>query len=186
MIYATAKTELTCWDEIIWKVELGLPASKNATTKFSPFEILYGFTPRLHAYQQKIEKQNDVLRIRSEIVKRNEEIESFKHKFMVGQSVMIRSAKRKVGIDEKRYFGPGKITQLKGHKSYLFEVFNKIIHRHEDHLKGFKGIIEKHSDVSTSIQSRAIISDNVRRYPQRSRMKTSRYGFYLLERGCNT
>ena len=78
---------------------------------------------------------------------------------------MIRSAKRKVGIDEKRYFGPGKITQLKEHKSYLIEVFNKIIHRHEDHLKGFKGIIKKHSDVSTSIQSRAIISDNVRRSP---------------------
>ena len=64
---------------------MGLRASKSAT-KFSPFEAVYGFNPRLDSQQLKIENAILISEIRSEIRAKNEKKikrlnNEFLHKF---------------------------------------------------------------------------------------------------------
>ena len=49
MLYATARSKRQVWDEVIGNVVLGLRASKNLVTFLFHFEVIYGFTPKLHA-----------------------------------------------------------------------------------------------------------------------------------------
>ena len=94
MIYATAKKDRAEWDSVIWKVLLGLRASKSGT-KFSPFEVFYGFNPRLDTQQFKIENAISISEIRSEIRAKNEKKikrlnNEFLYKFKEDDMLMIR------------------------------------------------------------------------------------------------
>ena len=104
MMYASAKHDHVDWDEVVWKVQLGLRASRSVATGFSPFQLTYGFLPRVSMCQRSAYSKNTSKNYRSELVKHNELIDNennqYKHKFKVGDKVMIRSEKRKI-IREK-------------------------------------------------------------------------------------
>ena len=184
MIYATSKKENADWDEVIWRVLLGLRASKSSLN-YTPFEIVFGFNPRLSPLETDLNNKLDRRKIRKEIYDRNEEIsmknKTFLHKFKVGDTVMVRSATKKVGINEKRYFGPGKVVKCLDFRSYLVNVEGKTVHRHENHLKRtcLKEHFDSYSSTFTSVYSAKKPALIQPRYPERSRLKTARYGFDL-------
>ena len=121
----------------------------------------------LDSQQFKIHNTISLLEIRSEIRAKNEKKikrlnNEFLHKFKKGDMVMIRSPVKKNGIDEKCFFGPGKIIE-----SYLILVNDKLVLRHENHLKKFRSDQNSLSIGSTSIFSRKQQSINQPRFAHR-------------------
>ena len=80
---------------------------------------------------------------------------------------IVWSRVKKIGIDEKRSFGPGKIIECMDHKSYLTLVNDKLVLGHENHLKTFSGNQKSLSIGSTSIFSRKQQSINQPRFAHR-------------------
>jgi len=195
MLYATAKSEGKFWDEVLGNVTLGLRASKNISVKFSPFEIVYGFLPKLDSHHDITCPRNNAVEIWRELRSSNNLIiknnEKYSHKFHVGDKVLVKSGKDKVAINEQRYFGPGQIVACKPHKSYVVVLNGKELNRHEDHLKKFPLIDRKtNKSTTTSIKTRKDIKvkrtkDFLSRYPKRERQKPIKFGFTLNEGGCN-
>ena len=94
---------------------------------------------------------------------------------------MVRSATKKLGIGKKRSFGPGKVNECLDCRSYLVNVGNKTVHRHENYLKEayLKENFDSYSSAFTSVYSAKKPVHIEPRYPQRSRLQTTRYGFNL-------
>ena len=184
MLYATAKKDRKNWDEVIWKVEMGLRSSKNFGTGYTPFEVIYGFLPKLDSYfsfsEIKMKNSSEIQqKIRLNNIQNEQINQQYKPKFKVGEKVMIRSSKTNIGINDKRFFGPGIIEKLTNYKSYLIRIDGKSIRRHEDHLKHFYEESNSISEISTSVISRKNEHSVELRYPQRTRQHIQRYGFNL-------
>jgi len=192
MIFCCSQEKGKEWDEVLHIVETGLRSTKNRNTGYSPFHILYGFTPKVSKWVssrtiEEIDKRResiykDLKNINNQLAHKNEKI---KHRFNVGDRVMIRVADKKPGVYSKRFDGPGEIVQLRKNKSYLIRIKNKIIVRHEDHIKFVKSTSSFNHSSITSIESTKRSNNKYRlnqeegRYPERQRQQTIRYGYDL-------
>jgi len=79
MIFACCGEKGKEWDEVLHLVETGLRSTKHNGTGHTPFNILYGFTPKLSKWfmarnMSDTQKRRDT--VRAEIDNRNKEIEA--------------------------------------------------------------------------------------------------------------
>jgi len=194
MIFACCGEKGKEWDEVLHLVETGLRSTRHNGTGHTPFNILYGFTPKLSKWfmarnMSDTQKRRDT--VRAEIDNRNKEIEAqnnrINSKFYPGDNVMIRVSEQKPGVYAKRFIGPGKIIRKRANKSYVVKIGDKTYVRHEDHVKLTK--LNAVSSHATSIhsayqQQTTQVRDHAShtqfdRYPKRNRHHTQRYGYDL-------
>jgi len=196
MIHASAAERQVDWDKVIHSVELGLRCSKQATLKKSPFQIIYGFNPRVIGCQDEA-KQHNIDKQRNETQKNILEANLVKEKennkkinvFNIGNKVMVRMNGAKPNIYQTRFFGPCTIEAVLNPKSYLLSYNGMTFRRNEDNIKPFRGNISlKANSLSnaTSILSAAENRElnhnvsnhgNISRYPTRTRQPVNRYGY---------
>jgi len=183
MIYATMITHKLDWPDVLPIVEMGLRVAEHSTLKFSPSEIVFGKLPNIAQFKN----SNEMLRKNTAKIENNRTesrlkvwkmMQSMKenapvvNRFNVGDMVMIRNILNgKLGIDEPRYMGPGKIIGVINPKSYWLSYNSKTIRRHEDHLKAFNGVLKK------EMREVAIEDAGICQGEKRKRSNVKRYGF---------
>lgn len=186
MIYCTSKQSSREWDNILWKIELGLRSSNNKSIALSPFEVLYGFTPKIDKNQEVCFNMSSInkdrIQIKNELVKlNNSKHAEHKSKYDLGEMVMFKNVVKKPNLYTSRFFGPGKIHKLLSDKCYQILFEGKLINRHEDHLKIFRGNVSQlkcKSVSNTNISSITPVQIS-RRYPSRKRFAPVRLGYNL-------
>jgi len=192
MIYASSRTERTDWDKVIPMIELGLRSSKTSPLNKSPFEVMYGFNPRVMPFKIEnptIEFENKRNKIQKSVKKYFKTIEEENEKkinhFNVNEKVMVEILGKKPNVYERRYFGPCKILEVVNPNSYILEFQGKLFRRNADALKRYNGNSKKQSTIepNSTLASTSIISlqdrihSNNFRYPTRNRRNVQRYGF---------
>lgn len=166
MLYATTQSEGINWEDALPRIEIGLRATINNGIKQVPYEVVFGKIPNLPLNTTCKIKQSERLKKR-EIVrnecKLNNHSADVKNIFNVGDKVMVRTYIAKVGIDKKRYEGPGSIIAIVNPKSYLIKIGSTIKRRHESALKLFRGKYSTKKDTSIGSRETSIISKGSKR-----------------------
>jgi len=186
MIFASCAESGLEWDKVLNKVVLGLRSTQHSATGYSPFQIVFGFTPKLYPTYKCNEQAKARREIQKEIQDKNDKIAKknslVQHKFKRGEKVMIRVPEKKPGIYSPRYIGPGTVEIKRENKSYVIKIGDQYFIRHEKHIKLFKGKDTNTSCSMTSIVSKpSPVQGNLdtteQRYPQRMRQQVKRFGF---------
>ena len=195
MIYATTKEKKVDWVQSLPYVAMGLRCSKSSTISAIPHEVIFGKTLKLpwdqvisskpvYSYHDYIRTQTKLIENQQRKVMQRESI-LVRQKFTIGEMVMIQTNVK--GFNEKKYFGPGKISQYCGNKTYIVEYFGKRYRRNEQQLKHYSHQVI-HSHNSTSIHSRKMPNfrenqarhgEPKTRYPRRQRKPAERYGYKI-------
>jgi len=184
------------WSKVLPTVEYGLRTAAHKTTKYSPYEVIFGRKPRLQFFD--IAKNNDSVKISydhfifnlqcemkliHEKVLKTLEIMNHRRaekfdrtrwnkKLNVGDRVMVRNEQQD-GFGEK-FIGPFIIISIKNDWTYILrsEKCQKVIQRNYNQIKYIPqdDKNDKATSQSTSIQTRKEISKPVsrKRYPTRS------------------
>ena len=149
MIYTFCQQEGSDWVDAIPHIEMGLRAADHQTNKFSPYYVLFGkkmntplCNPPSPTSRSKEEYVAQTNRIRDEIQKvLQSNVPDFNGGpiLKIGDLVMIREPPSTgKGILKKRFFGPGRIENVVGAKTYDIVFNRKIFRRNISNLKLFK------------------------------------------------
>lgn len=183
MMYAACRSKQLEWDTVLWEIEFGLRSSTQRHTGHSPFEIMYGFTPKISRYQKAKHDYKELQiskgKIYRSIRERNSMLrqKTYVPKFKTGQSVMFRVAESKPGVYNQRFYGPGKIITSRPNRSYNILYQGRTYIRHENHIKAFNGNSKSPESVNTSLHSCHDNKITVQRYPSRHRQPFVRFGY---------
>jgi len=190
MLYATSRQKCIEWDEAIPYVEMGTRSTICSSIGFSPYQVIYGFNPRVvqvnetETNNQRSHRLKILQSVEKELKEKNnqnnERRKEIKNIFSIGDRVFIRINTEKPTINKPRYFGPGIIEGIKSKKSYFVRVKGQLLLRNEIDLKKcyLPHVKSEVFSSSTSIISQpAPDSTIVQRYPQRVRQPVQRYGY---------
>ena len=152
MIYCFSAQEGSDWTDAISHIEIGLRATRHSVTGFAPYQVIFGSkmkTP-LSCYVEENDNQLNFPTFVKEMDRLRNEVQSalntdrsdfVKPYFSIGDLVMIREEDGgldKKGVKKSRYFGPGRIEQVIGPKTYAIVCGKKIYRRNISSLKLFK------------------------------------------------
>ena len=151
MIFACAHEKGKEWDEVLHYFEIRLRSTANKSNELSPFQIIFGFTPRLvkvQIFSSYFASSQEKERARKEITKLNE-----LNEHSTSEIKLIRVAEKKPGIYSKRFDGLGRVIEEKNNNSYEIEIESKRFIRHEDNIKLSKAVKKISGYPCTSIIS---------------------------------
>ena len=142
------------WDEVLPIVEMALRCSRQKTTGYSPFEILFGTTMRLPAdwtlddYQEKIDpatfikKTNEIRSNMNMIINQSgcyplQQKKYFKKEIRVGDLVLVKQYNKVNTIPQEKYVGPYKVVEKQGNVTYIIRCTKtqRKLTRHINDLK---------------------------------------------------
>ena len=147
MIYATTATYNKEWNEILFIVEMGLRSTIQATTRLSPYELVFGYPMKLpvqwttpHYKTMQYTETNDDRKICSEyVMDLQKKLNNLHAKcinsqrkdkclnrrnleadlpYTIGATVMARILPIEKGINQPRFDGPYKVIKLIGQWTY--------------------------------------------------------------------
>ena len=176
-IYALVKSEGCNWIECVHIVEQGLRFARQESIKKCPFEVMFGFMPKLNDPEYKSDEthavKNNREKVRREVldIQKSWEKDNVVNKFEIDDEVMIKVPEQKIPMLQRRFAGPAIIKEILNTKSYLVEYEGKLLRRHESHLKRFKGRKER----QVSHNNRNNQGEQVDRYPRRNKQAVKRF-----------
>ena len=147
MIYACCQTNLRDWVEAIPHIEMGLRSAVHKSLALSPYEILFGTKMVLPQFTNHVlfgtcdrseymSKMNRNRQLMHEKLMSNRVQENVLPRYKVGDFVMVKDMVQwDKGVLSKRFFGPCKIVEVLGPKTYDVSYQNKRFTRNEYHMK---------------------------------------------------
>ena len=195
--FRTSKELLACsiaengleWDDSLPSIELSLRATKQETTKYSPFQILYGRNMRLpndmSQWDRSRQSMNDLDKARNNfrsqtkhnILEMNKRQEKYQRKYKtilisIGDTVFIKTYNK--GIHQPKFEGPFTVIGVQG-AIYTLKGEGGCFKRHYNDLKLHqrRKWCSKHSNQEKSWKP--LDTEPHRRYPSRTRPNLSIY-----------
>ena len=200
LLYATSESFGKKWTEVIPLVERALRCTKQRTTNFSPYEIVFGRTMSpflmpshnndgfrsVPEYMKNIQVITN--KIHEQMRKENETVMNEKIRpFSVGDRVMAKTFPCQKGIQYGRYEGPYVITECLSKWTYRLKNCenHKVIERNFYHLKRADNLKTSIKTWNTTIVTASKTSQKGHadetvgrnRYPKRQHQQPNRYGF---------
>lgn len=108
------------WHELLPRIEFSINATQQSSTKFSPFEIVYGYKINLHSEMpigplQENEITREVkknLELAADRMKNFESDKRGHREFMIGDHVLVRKEPQNRKKNDDQYEGPYKIEEF--------------------------------------------------------------------------
>jgi transposase InsO family protein len=181
MIFASTYGTNKQWDVVLSNIEFGLRCSKQSSTGYSPYEIIFsvpmkipyalthdsrnqkvyqtdvfGYSSYINDIAEQLKKTGDIIRKKNFAIQANEEHEN--PKFKIGELVMAKVLPEQKGIYLPRYNGPYKIIDILNNRCYQLQDGEKVIVRNVCYLKRYHHCkieekVQNHCE-STTISSR--------------------------------
>ena len=201
MVYASCKSSGKDWVDVLPHIEIGLRASFNKTTGYSPYEVLFG--AKMPLPQTKVNDATgghvkehfgricSIKKVIREAIKKKQDVNCISlvtPQFKVGDLVLVRKFRpMKENMLQAKYFGPCTVTEILGPKSYRVRYQDRVFMRSGDHLKKYystdENVCNRQGPSQKEGEGRlgAAAYYAERRYPMRRTRPVDRFEFYVKD-----